>query len=88
MEGEVGMLTDARVTETGLATLGRLLELIDDTEVCRDHRHDQKLGHAVARGDRERLAAAVPAGQADLALIVGIDEAHGIAEDKPFVSEP
>src|SRR5690606_39163312 len=69
----------ARVAEATRAALGRGEDL-DDLQLDLHHRHDYQLGDALARLYGERLAAAVPARDHQLSLVVGVDQADEIPE--------
>src|SRR5690348_17074993 len=57
-----------------------LLERVDDVERDLHHRDHHELRDALERLHDERLLAAVPARDEHLSLVIGIDEAHQVAE--------
>src|SRR6185295_14207377 len=61
------------------AALG-LRELLDHFELHLNDRYDHELRNALARLDRERRLATVPARDEHLALVVGVDQPDQIAE--------
>src|SRR5579885_2141086 len=72
---------------TGPARAGG--ELVHQLELRARHRHEHELGDALAGLYGERFAPAVPARHHQLALVVGIDQTHQVAEHDPvLVAEP
>jgi hypothetical protein len=81
-------LVVARAAEAG-ATAWRRGEVLDHVEIHVHHGHENHLRDAIARIDRERRRAPIPAGHQQRALVVGVDQADEIAEhDAVLVSKP
>src|SRR6185312_9229383 len=77
----------ARVAEPAPAARRRG-EILDDLQFHLHHRHDDELRYALTGLHRVRLTPAIPAAHHELALIVGVDEPHEIAEhDAVFMPE-
>nr|GEU28492.1 hypothetical protein [Tanacetum cinerariifolium] len=55
-------------------------EVVDDIKTDLQHRHDDQLGQAFHRVERERAVAAVPGGDHQLALVIGVDQAYQIPQ--------
>src|SRR3982750_4904896 len=68
-----------RRPEAGGATIVAAVgQLVDDRDVRRGERHEQQLGDPVAGGGAERLLAEVDEHDADLATVVGVDQARAV----------
>src|SRR6185312_6453141 len=59
-------------------------EFRDHFHVHLHDRHDDELRDALSGTDRVRLAAAIPAGNLYLALVIGVDQADQIPEHDPM----
>jgi len=61
-------------------TTGAFLEFVYDIEIGLHYRDDDELGDPLHGVQHENLAASIPAGNKQLALIVGINQPDQIAE--------
>ena len=67
------------MTKATMRALG-FMKRIDLLEADGHNRNEHHLGDAVSNADLESCLAAIPAGDEDLPLVVGVDEAHQIAQ--------
>lgn len=75
------------MAEAALATTG-VLEFFDDLEFHLLDRHENHLCDSLSWLNLIGLITAIPAGNKNLALVVGIDQSGQVAEYKPvFVPE-
>src|SRR5690348_14012188 len=81
-------LSFPRAPEAAGAAAARV-ELLHDLETDLYHRHDDELREALHRLDGEGAAAAIPRGEEDLPLVIGVDQTDEVTEhDAVFVTEP
>ena len=82
-----GGLTLTRASEPSSAAVGGL-ERIDQVEADLLDRHDHKLGQSLHGLKLERCGSAVPCGDHEWALVIGINKTHQIAKyDAMFVAQ-